>query len=293
MPFPPPRLPLALPLLASSLLATCAHAPPPPSAPEASAPAPAPGSPPGRDLSTDPERFFGESRCATAGVRFCEGFEGEALDPAVWRTTGTAPKIEPGRAARGGKALHVVRKGNGPAYARTRKPFPAPRNRYYGRAFVYFDALPTAPMRYSHWTIVGGAGEGRGEEIRIGGQLQQGVNRFGVGTDNDGPTGTGDWTNPDREPNPSGYGVPEKRWICLEWLHDGEKHETRVFLDGAPHPSLFTSATEHGGRQSVPYTLPAFTSVWLGWFEYQPTDQRFELWIDEVAIDDERIGCVI
>ncbi len=47
----------------------------------------------------------------------------------------------------------------------------------------------------------------------------------------------------------------------------------------------------HGGNSAEPFILPQFTGVWLGWYEYQVTDETFEVWIDEIAIDDQRIGC--
>jgi hypothetical protein len=48
----------------------------------------------------------------------------------------------------------------------------------------------------------------------------------------------------------------------------------------------------HGGN-SNPYTLPTFTNVWMGWQEDQTSTETFEMWIDEIAIDKERIGCVL
>jgi hypothetical protein len=51
--------------------------------------------------------------------------------------------------------------------------------------------------------------------------------------------------------------------------------------------------TPHGGNSTQPFILPQFTNVWLGWQEYQTTTETFEMWIDEIAIDKERIGCVI
>ena len=54
-----------------------------------------------------------------------------------------------------------------------------------------------------------------------------------------------------------------------------------------------TTSTMHGGDQTVPYLLPTFTNVKIGWMLYQnpvsPT--TFDLWIDEIAIDSQRIGC--
>jgi hypothetical protein len=249
----------------------------------------APAVEPQTDPSSDPATLFGPSRCAGSKLLLCEDFESGTLDPAVWKAHGTPPQIEEGLAARGSRALHVVKPGNGLSYIRTSKPFPVARNRYFGRAFFYFRALPTAPMPYSHWTILAASGADR-VEIRLGGQLQQGVNRLGVGTDNRRPEGTGDWTNSDRVDGVS-YGVPEMRWMCLEWMHDGERHETRTWRDGVERTALATTAERHGGRKDVPFRLPELTSLWVGWQEYQPTKQRFELWVDEIALDGERIGC--
>ena len=35
-----------------------------------------------------------------------------------------------------------------------------------------------------------------------------------------------------------------------------------------------------------------FQSVRVGWEQYQPISTAYEVWIDEIALDDERIGCV-
>jgi hypothetical protein len=70
--------------------------------------------------------------------------------------------------------------------------------------------------------------------------------------------------------------------------------ETKFFLDGVDHPSLATTpTTKHGGNADKPFLLPEFNAIWFGWAEYQETTQKFELWFDEIAIDNERIGCVL
>ena len=250
----------------------------------------------GRDLATDRTRFFGASRCAGAGLQLCEDFERGTLDTGTWRVSGTAPVIDEAQAARGKKALHVTVNGNGPSYIKETRTFPAPNNTYYGRMFVTFHSLPAAPLTYAHWTFIAASGTGVSGEIRVSGQLQNGVNLFGVGTDNrTDRNGTGDWTNPDKDPGGHPAAVPVDRWICIEWMHKGDaSSETRFWWDGVEHPSLYTSpAVAHGGNPGQPFILPQFTSVWVGWQEYQTTTQKFELWIDEVAIDGARIGCVL
>jgi hypothetical protein len=248
----------------------------------------------GRDLSTDRAKFFGASRCAQAGVQLCEDFESGTLDKSTWSVTGSAPVIDGIQHARGSKALHVTLGGNGPSYIKETKTFPAPGNTYYGRAFFWFSKLPTAPgMTYAHWTVIAASGIGVPGEIRVSGQLQNGKNLFGVGTDNRNDGGTGDWTTSDDDPAGNPSPVPVGTWLCLEWLHDGAANETRFYWDAIEHPSLHTTATKHGGVQAVPFDLPQFTNVWIGWQEYQTSTEPFEVWVDEIAIDPARIGCVL
>ncbi|MEO8900374.1 MAG: hypothetical protein ABI488_02075 [Polyangiaceae bacterium] len=251
----------------------------------------------GRDLSTDRSRFLGASRCAQANVQLCEDFESGTLDPNTWTAIGsTKPVIDDVQKARGTKALHLTITGNGQSAIRESKTFPATNNTYYGRVFAYFASLPTATgMSYSHWTMIAASGTQVGGEIRVSGQLQDGVNLWGVGTDSTASgTGTGDWTNADADPNGSPLAVPTGQWLCIEWLHKGDTNETRFWWDGVEHPSLYTKpSTPHGGNEGVQYILPQFQQVWLGWQEYQASTTKFELWLDEIAIDKDRIGCVI
>ena len=247
----------------------------------------------GRDYGTDRSAFFGASRCAQANVQLCEDFESGQLDAATWTVVGTKPVIDGAQHARGSKALHIMISGNGASYIRESKTFPALNNTYWGRMFVYFQALPAAPLTYSHWTILAASGTGVSGEIRVSGQLQSGTNRFGVGTDNRvDANGTGDWTTSDNDPPGKAAAVPTGQWACIEWLHKGDTNETRFYWDGLEHPSLHTTPTVHGGNTN-PFILPQFKSVWVGWQEYQTTTEPFELWVDEVAIDKERIGCVL
>lgn len=250
--------------------------------------------PGGRDLSSDRTKFFGASRCAQAGVQLCEDFESGTLDKAVWSVTGTAPVIDSLQHARGSKALHITKNGNGSSYIKETKTFPEPNDTYWGRIFVMFKSLPTAPgMTYAHWTFAAASGTGVSGEIRLGGQLQSGANHFGVGTDNRvDAKGTGDWTSSDKDPNGTPLAVPTGQWLCIEWLHSGATNETRFFWDAVEHPSLYTSSTVHGGNTN-PYVLPQFTNLWIGWAEYQTSAETFEMWIDEIAIDTERMGCVL
>ncbi|HTB73867.1 MAG TPA: hypothetical protein VK762_11515 [Polyangiaceae bacterium] len=249
----------------------------------------------GRDFSTDRSTFFGDSRCADAGVQLCEDFENGMIGPA-WTVSGTKPVVDTMQHARGTHALHITQHGNGLSYIKEAMTFPEANDTYFGRVFVYFKSLPATladgGMPYAHWTMLAASGTGVPGEIRVSGQLQNGRNLFGVGTDNQTDSGTGDWTNSDNDPKGAPTPVPLGQWLCVEWMHKGDTSETQFWWDGALHPSLSTTASMHGGN-SNPYLLPQFNQVWVGWQEYQTSGELFELWIDEIAIDSRRIGCVL
>lgn len=246
----------------------------------------------GRDDSNDRSKFFGDPRCDVADVVLCDSFEAGSLDTTVWEANGDV-SIDTGKAARGSGSLHAHTEGNGLAFVRETVTFPADGNRYFGRMFVWIDAVPIAPD-WAHWTLVGAAGSGDPSEIRVGGQYNPfaGMNLFGIGTDG-GPTG--DWTNLDDDPPGAPQAVVVQDWVCLEWMHDGGANETRFWWDADEHVSLATTATQHGGDQGADYVMPQFESVWIGWWLYQggPSPDHYDVWIDEVAIDRERIGCVL
>jgi hypothetical protein len=259
---------------------------------------PGPAGDGGRDYSTDPSTFLGPtSRCADAGLQLCEDFETGSLDTKIWTPSGTPVVIDGMQHARGTHALHITQHGNGNSYIRESVTFPEPNDTYFGRVFVYFKSLPTpagTANGYAHWTMLAASGTGVPGEIRVSGQLQNGKNLFGVGTDNQTDGGSGDWTNSDNDPKGAPVAVPLDKWLCIEWMHKGDTNETAFWWDGVPHPSLSTTAgVKHGGNPGNPYLLPDFKQLWIGWQEYQTSAEVFESWIDAIAIDRQRIGCVL
>jgi hypothetical protein len=73
-------------------------------------------------------------------------------------------------------------------------------------------------------------------------------------------------------------------WQCLEWRFDQPSQQGMLWIDGSLIP--ITVGKSH------PPEIPVFTSLGVGWANYQnaPGD-GFTVWIDEVAIDGKRIGC--
>ncbi len=77
----------------------------------------------------------------------------------------------------------------------------------------------------------------------------------------------------------------------MEWFNDLAKNESRVWLDGQERASLHWQ--NNGGSN---LTYPAQLQSWsVGWYEAHgpipDTDDPWDVWIDEVVLDRNRIGC--
>lgn len=248
----------------------------------------APGS--GAGTSTGGAGFFGDSRCAGSELSLCDGFEGATIDTALWTVAASSNNVvelASDQAARGQQSVHIKNQG-GFGYLLNESFFPAPNNDYFGRMFLRVKRFST--VEWAHWTVGEGAGTGDGSKIRVGGQYRTdlGKNRWGVGSDGGK---TGDWTSHDQDPDGKPTEPPTDTWVCLEWEHRGSENVTRFFVDGVEHPSLATTAQDHGGTASEDYILPQMTSFWFGFWQYQADPEPFDVWIDELALDESRIGC--
>ena len=216
----------------------------------------------------------GPTRCDST-LPLCESFE-NGLDANLWKTTKAGDAtitVDDVHAARGTKALHVTTTAGGGsnfAYIKETKTFPATNDVLYGRMFVWFeDALTTD----GHFSLAEGAGTGTPAVIRFGGQFKA----FGVGTDGGD---SGDWTDSDRTKL-----VPTQTWICAEFEFDGPNNTFHVWWDDMERPMLTSGASKH-----AMFTMPAFTSLWFGWWMYNIAEPQ-EIWIDEIAVDYKPIGC--
>jgi hypothetical protein len=225
--------------------------------------------------------------CDGVGLLFCENFD--SLPP------GDASSLNWGVDASNGtltveqqddsNALHVHTVDNGRAFLVVNN-FAAPANSFYGRMRLRVDAFPTGPD-WAHFTLVEATGTGSTEIVRpLGGQWVPtlGKSLWGIGSDG-GPTG--DWTNW-RESAPT----TEDVWQCVEWQLDATDNRVQLWFDGVENPELTASTNAHGGNQ-VPFVLPTVNTVKIGWQLYQAgtTPGQFDLWIDDVMLSTERIGC--
>jgi hypothetical protein len=250
------------------------------------------GTPTGPIASVTPT---GQSVCAKGSLLFCENFDRLpnggvkslkwGLDTKNGAMSVTTAKVATGTQTHRSKVLRIHTKDNGQAFMRV-DDLALDGKPLYGRMRMKLAEAPTAPD-WAHFTMVEATGSGSTEIVRpVGGQYAPTNKKtmWGVGADG-GPTG--DWTNW-KESAPVKAGT----WQCVEWRLDPKGNQMQTWFDGVDNPDLVASTDQHGGEK-VPFVLPKITSVKIGWQLYQSgtTPKSFDVWLDDVALADTRIGC--
>lgn len=79
----------------------------------------------------------------------------------------------------------------------------------------------------------------------------------------------------------------EDVWHCAEWHVDAADQSYAFYYDGE---ELFSFANGPGNfaESEIP---DSYSTITLGWTNYQSAPPGFTAWYDDFAIDDERIGC--
>jgi hypothetical protein len=91
--------------------------------------------------------------------------------------------------------------------------------------------------------------------------------------------------------------MPLGRWACLEWEFDGVNDEMKIWIDGqAIDPLTMTNPTSSTYASCAPpwvASAPVFERLALGFYRGIAADGgSVEMWIDDVAIDSQRVGCL-
>lgn len=230
-----------------------------------------------------PDAFFGASRCQSANVLFCEDFESGTLDPTKWTLTQTEASVgvDSTKVARGQKGFHVkIVNPTSEVYhlgaITTVKTFPVAGQRLFVRAFVQLPAVST----HRHYGVFLAAGNTRYHvDVIPEWNAPYLPANFRLLWDK-GPGG---------EP-PATYGkpwtqTPLGRWACWEWELRGTNNEVHFSIDDVDIPGLKVDA-------SMNWTAPTTARLRFGIESFHAMDAGFNLWIDEIAVSAEKIGCV-
>lgn len=237
---------------------------------------------------------------------FCDDFEGGNLGmtPEGWTvatmSNGATLGLDGERFVSGAQSVKViVPSGQSSAMmALSGAPvFPVTGNAFYGRMMVFWES---APMSAVHWTIV----EGRGlvpsqtyhAAYRLGGQHPV----------TDGGTFAGSQVMLNYE-TPDSYGgngpssdcwrhangtvLPTGDWVCVEWHFDGPNDGMTFWIDGEQAVTVTGSGDGCVAQDATyPWTAPEFDELRVGYESYQADGAR-TLYIDDVALAAERVGC--
>jgi hypothetical protein len=161
-----------------------------------------------------------------------------------------------------------------------------PSAAFYGRFWVWLGTNPS-PGRGSggHWGWVVGAGPlpgGAAAEIRQGGQ-------FDILIDNNSVNDDIVLSDPNLfNDTDGGVTPPVGQWICMEFFYG--KDSLRTWMQGAEITALdVTPTTVWAHAATTPPWSPAYSAIRIGYAGYN--GNLIDLWIDDVALDANRIGC--
>jgi hypothetical protein len=224
----------------------------------------------------------GSSLCATGRFLICESFESTAVGaiPAGFTKHGNAT-VTADQAARGTHALKMAAAANGERRIYTDALQLG--SGHWGRIF-YRVELPV-PTVFVHSTMVAlyGMGPVNGnEEVRVVDTVKDANDKHQF-LYNVQPSGA-------EFAKGSAYNWTfDGNWHCAEWHIDAPTQTYTFYYDGVEVTSI---AIHNGAGNYDGSDIPsAFTDLRIGWNNYQSAPPGFVAYIDEVALDVNRIGC--
>lgn len=226
-------------------------------------------------------------KCAGSNFAICESFEdtadgafpdgfGARGDEWGQGTIGVASD----EAKRGNKSLKVDGGNDGQHFMDYKGNLGALASHHYGRVFMKVATpAPWPSDGVLHADFIEGLGpnsSGGQHNVRWG-VVENTQNKF-QWIFNVQPSNAGEWG----DGTSYDYDWPGE-WQCIEWYYDEPSQDGTLWIDGAEIPIDV-------GQSHAP-EIPVFESLGVGLANYQPAGEGFTVWFDELAYDDERIGC--
>ncbi len=230
------------------------------------------------------------SRCENSPFAVCEDFEstnpGEL--PGGWTLTGygnRTAQVSEAQSARGARSLEVSIDGGQTAVVGMLQlpSLGQLASRHFGRMFYRMEGPGVS--EFVHFDVLAARGPWMGHENEV----RLASTGTGVGTMSSNwswiynvqPSGDGAGSEFGSEGDRSAHPLVDE-WMCLEWLFDSDMQTATYFHDNQVIDYLVIDDE----RSEV----PVLTSVAVGLQKFQQTG-AMKSWVDEVALDDERIGC--
>jgi hypothetical protein len=229
--------------------------------------------------------------CAGKSYKLCEDFESSAIGgtPTGWTVLDGYGSNPPQSVVANSKAhsgVHSLETSSSVAGAsRVQKSFAnlgATAGQHWGRVFFNVQSpAPQLPSQGPHATFVALQGNLRAGELRVVDTQQTTTGKIQLlanTPDDQCCTGT-DFT----------YTIYDGAWHCAEWHVDSSSQSYRFFLDNTEITAL---KFDYGAGSTTANMPTAFSAVGLGTIFYTPTlPSPLVTWFDDLAIDDNQIGC--
>lgn len=230
--------------------------------------------------------------CSQSSAVLCDDFEAATVGDAPqapWSTSlsGGTAAIDATRAYSGTQAVKLTTQAGSSKRALITvgaPSLPLPGNVVFGRMMFWLEA---PPGNTTHWNNVDASGTIPGDSTqahyRYGGQYDGKM----MANYDSSPKKSDCWRH-------SKTVIPSQRWACFEWEFDGPDNTMHAWLDGEPLSDITIVEKGDGCINhdlSDKWLAPTFQSIALGWQHYQNLSNSVTMWLDDVAIDDQRIGC--
>ena len=227
------------------------------------------------------------SKCPGSTFAICESFEDAPVDgfPASWGARGDewgdgVIGVSDQDAKRGTKSLLVQGGNSGQRFMDYKGTLGALASHHYGRVFLKVEIpapYPTSGVLHGDFIEGLGPGPNGGTHNVRWGVVENTQQKFqwiyNVQPSNDPEFAEGTsydyaWTG---------------AWQCVEWMYDEPSQQGTLWIDGAEIPIV--PGASHAAE------IPVFTSLGVGFANYQDAGSGFTVRFDELAYDAERIGC--
>lgn len=238
------------------LLLTVACASTPPQAPQAISPAALPAT-------------------AARPPLFAESFESGALEPKTWSDAKPGVAVDSGRVRGGRHALHVTSPPESKALM-VSHDLAQPMDHLFVRMFVFAPG----PLPPHNWNYLAVSGEGH--SWRLGGTTEP----FGEET---GKRIVRVMHQPLHKQLLSEEPFATGRWVCWELEYRAKDRVLSIWLDGKPVPAM--GLPGEGKKATTPWVFPKIERISVGYQHAHALPTPLDVWIDDVAVDDRRIGC--
>lgn len=226
--------------------------------------------------------------CSARNYLLCEDFESTAVGstPKGWTRHGDLAGVADD-AAKGG--THSLKLQAAPAAERRiYHEAAALGSAHWGR--IFYKVQQPVPNAFVHSTLVSFTGDAPmhgAAEFRVIDTVKQAVDTRDVGSlhqylYNVQVTGGSEFSR--EGPYDQKF---EDAWHCVEYQIDAATQSYNLYIDGKEEIGFKDGAGNYA-KSDIP---PAFKELRVGWVNYQQAAPGFTAWIDEIAFDDERIGC--